>query len=165
MRGRFISKTKDGFDWKGFQEYMNYTDEQLEAVKNDPKRREFVENSCTEERNRKYLVAEVIAIEGGCMAGLEPGDHIVYRGMDELVPELSTSWCPYIQNTFWFTNNARVFLNNGVDPNASYVPYSGCMDTGTEHGFGRAIFDTYVLDESELYKLEEKKRRLTKSKA
>jgi len=158
MREKFISRTKDGFDWAGFQAYMGYTDEQLARIQSDPKRSAFVQSVCSEAFQNKYLVCEIVAIEGGCVAGLEPGDRIVYRGLDTLVPELSTAWCPYIQNTFWYANNARVFLNNGLDPNVSYVPFSGCMDVGPENGLGRAIYKTYVLDKSELGQLKRRKR-------
>lgn len=153
MKGHFISKTTDGFDWKGFQAHMGYSDEELEALKADPKKSAFVQGICTEEFQDKYFVAEVVDAHG-CVAGLEPGDRIVFKGLTVLDPEHSTAWCPYMQNFFWYTNNARNFLLNGLDPNASYAPYSGCMDVGSENGLGRTVFKTYVLDKKDLDQLK-----------
>ena len=153
MKGHFISNTPNGFDWDGFQKHMGYTDDELNAIKADPKRSEFVQKICTKEFQNKCLVAEVVASHG-CIAGLERGDRIVYRGLTALAPEYSTAWCPYITNAYWFANNARIFINSGLDPNVSYVPFSGCMDVGPENGLGRTIFKTYVIEESELEKVK-----------
>jgi hypothetical protein len=79
---------------------------------------------------------------------------VVFKGLTVLDPEHSTAWCPYMQNVFWYANNARAFLRQGIDPNASYAPFSGCMDVGPENGLGRTIFKTYIVDKEGLEKLK-----------
>ena len=70
--GHFVSKTTDGFDWKGFQKHMGYSDEELKALQNDPVKSEYVQRICSPDMQDKYLIAEVIESHG-CVAGMKPG--------------------------------------------------------------------------------------------
>ena len=97
-QGHFVSKTAGDFDWKGFQEHMGYSDEELKALQNDPKKSEHVQQICGPEMQDKYLIAEVVESHG-CIAGMKPGDRIYFKGMSVLDPERSDPWCPYIVNT------------------------------------------------------------------
>ena len=45
--GHFVSRAADGFDWKGFQKHMGYSDEELKALQNDPVRSEYVQTICS----------------------------------------------------------------------------------------------------------------------
>ena len=147
--GHFISRATDGFDWKGFQKHMGYSDEELKALQNDPVRSEYVQTICSPAMQDKYLIAEVVESHG-CVAGMKPGDRIYFKGMTVLDPERSDPWCPYIVNVFWFTAGARNMVRQGLDPNTFYVNYSGCMDVGPENGLGRVVYQVRVVDESEL---------------
>jgi uncharacterized repeat protein (TIGR04076 family) len=95
------------------------------------------------------MIAEVIESHG-CVAGLQPGDRIYFKGMSVLDPERSDAWCPYIVNTYWFTSGVRTLAKQGLDPNSMYVTYSGCMDVGSENGLGRVVYQVRVVDKSEL---------------
>lgn len=154
--GHFICDPEN-FDWKAFQEHMQYTDEEIERIKNDPRRANFVKKICNPEMHKKYLVAEVVESHG-CIAGMRPGDRIFFKGLSILDPELSDPWCPYIYNVYWFTFGARNFFINGLDPNKMYVVHSGCMDVGSENGLGRVIYKVFVVDESEVHKYVNRKR-------
>jgi len=149
--GHFVSKTAGGFDWKGFQKHMGYSDEELKALKNDPKKSEYVQKICSPEMQDKYLIAEVVESHG-CVMGMKPGDRIYFKGMSLLDPERSDPWCPYIANVNWFTSGVRGLVKQGLDPNSLYVNYSGCMDVGPENGLGRVVYKVTVVDKSELDK-------------
>jgi len=148
-KGHFVSKTAGGFDWKGVQEHMGYSDEELEALQNDPKKSEHVQQICSPEMQDKYLIAEVVESHG-CIAGMKVGDRIYFKGMSVLDPERSDPWCPYIVNTYWFTGGVRNLVKQGLDPNSLYVNYSGCVDVGPENGLGRVVYKVFVVDKSEL---------------
>ena len=148
-KGHFVSKTREGFDWKGFQKHMGYSDAELKALKNDPIKSEYVQKICSPAMQDKYLIAEVVESHG-CVAGMKPGDRIYFKGMSVLDPERSDPWCPYIVNPYWFTAGARNMVRQGLDPNSFYVPYSACMDVGPENGLGRVIFKVTVVDKSKL---------------
>ena len=147
--GHFVSKEGEEFDWKRFQEHMGYSDEELNALKNDPKKSEHVQKICSPEIQDKYLIAEVVESHG-CIAGMKPGDRLYFKGMSVLDPERSDPWCPYIVNTYWFTSGMRNLAKHGLDPNSMYVNYSGCMDVGPENGLGRVVYKIFAVDKSEL---------------
>ncbi len=151
--GHFVSKTAGGFDWKGFQEHMGYSDKELEALQKDPVRSKYVQTVCSPEMQDKYLVAEVVESHG-CMAGMKPGDRLYFKGMTVIDPERSDGWCPYIYNTYWFAGGARNMVRQGLDPNSFYVAYSGCADVGAENGLGRVVYKVFVVHKSELDKLK-----------
>ena len=148
-KGFFISKTADGFDWKGFQEHVGYSDEEMEALKNDSKKSAYVQKICSPEMQDKYLIAEVIESHG-CSAGMQPGDRLYFKGMSVIDPERSDPWCPYIANVNWFTSNARGYITQGLDLTGFYCNYSGCMDVGPENGVGRVVYKVSIVDKSEL---------------
>ncbi len=148
-KGHFVSKPGKDFDWKGFQEHMGYSDEELKALQNDPQKSEHVQKICSPDIQDKYMIAEVIESHG-CMAGLQVGDRLYFKGMSVLDPERSDPWCPYIVNTYWFTTGVRTLAKLGLDPNSMYVTYSGCMDVGPENGLGRVVYQVRVVDKSEL---------------
>ena len=147
--GYFVSKTVDGFDWKGFQKHMGYSDEELNALKNNPKKSEYVQQLCSPEVLDKYLVAEIVESHG-CVRGMKPGDRIYFKGMSLLDPERSDPWCPYIANLNWWVRDVFDLYKEGLDPNSLYVNYSGCMDVGPENGLGRVAYKVFVVDKSEL---------------
>lgn len=137
------------FDWKGFQEHMQYSDEELQALMRDPKKVEHVKVICSPAVQDLYLVAEVVESHG-CTAGLRPGDHICYKGLTELYPEYCTSWCPQLHNVNWMAAGVRNFIKMGLDGNSLYCAHSGCMDVGPDAGLGRVIYNTLVLTKEEL---------------
>lgn len=149
--GPFISNTKDGFDWKGFQKHMGYSDEELKSIQDDPVRSEYVKKICSPEMQDKYLIAEIVESHG-CIAGMKPGDRLYFKGMSVLDPSRSDPWCPYITNTYWFLSGARNMVRQGLDPNSFYVNYSGCLDVGPEHGLGRIVYKVTVVDKNKLDK-------------
>jgi len=148
-KGHFVSKTARGFDWKGFQEHMGYSDDELKALQNDPVKSEYVQKICDPDMQDKYMVAEVVESHG-CIAGMKVGDRLYFKGLTMIDPERSDPWCPYIVNTYWFTSGARHLFRQGLDPNSFYVNYSGCMDVGPENGLGRVVYKVFVVDKSEL---------------
>jgi len=147
-KGHFESKAEP-FDWEGFQTFMGYSDDELAAIQNDPRRAEHVKIMCSPAVQDKYLVCEVVESHG-CVAGLEVGDRIVYKGLGTLDTEHTTTWCPHMITPHWFLNNMKTFIKGGIDPEASYVAYGRCMDVGSEYGFGRGVYKAYAVDKSKI---------------
>ena len=150
-KGFFVSKPGKDFDWKGFQKHVGYSDEEMAALKNDPKKSAYVQKICSPDMQGKYLVAEVVTSHG-CPAGMQPGDRIYFKGLSLLEPKKGDAWCPYIANVNWFTSNARGYFTQDLDLNSFYCNYSGCMDVGPDNGVGRVAYKVFVVDESELDK-------------
>jgi hypothetical protein len=162
-KGHFVSKPGKEFDWKGFQKHMGYSEKELKAIQNDPVRSEYVQQICSPEMQDKYMIAEIVESHG-CAAGMKPGDRLYFKGMSVLDPERSDPWCPYIVNTFWFAADSRNLVRQGLDPNSVYVNYSGCIDVGPENGLGRVVYKVFVVDKSELDRLDKGRAKRKKDK-
>jgi len=160
-KGHFKTKSKDDIDFKAFQEHMNYTDQEIEALKKNSKKLDHVKKISSPDIQDRYLVAEIIESRG-CIAGMQVGDRLFFKGMSLIDPELSDPWCPYVVNTYWFTSGMRNMAKFGLDPNSMYVNFSGCMDVGPENGLGRVVYKIYAIDNSEAEKEREKKRAKAK---
>jgi len=158
--GHFVCDPEN-FDWEAFKKHMQYTDEELKAIKNNPIKVKWLKKVCSPEMQNKYLIAEVVESHG-CLAGLRPGDRIFFKGLTVLDPELSDPWCPYIANVYWFTYGARNLFVQGLDPDSFYVRHSGCLDVGPQNGLGRVIYKVFVVDKDEVYKYLTKKGDIIK---
>jgi hypothetical protein len=150
-KGHFVSEPGEKFDWKGFQAHMGYSDAEMQALRADPRKVEHVQQICSPAVQDRYLIAEVVEARG-CTAGMEPGDRIFFKGMSVLDGEKSDAWCPYIYNTYWFTSGKRHMVKYGIEPDAMYVNYSGCMDVGPENGLGRVVYKMFTVPSSEVDK-------------
>ena len=162
-KGHFVSKTAGGFDWKGFQKHMGYSDEELNALMNNPKKSEYVQKICSPETQDKYMIVEIVESHG-CVAGMRPGDRLYFKGMSVLDPERSSPWCPHMVTINWFAAGLRNMAKEGLDPNSVHINHSGCMDVGPENGLGRVLYKVFVVDKSELDRLDEGKAKKTKTK-
>ena len=147
--GHFKSKKGEPFDWKAFQEHMGYSDQELADLKNNPQKSEYVQKICGSEVQDKYFVVEIVESHG-CIAGLQPGDRLYFKGMSVLDTQKSDPWCPYIDDINHFISGMRSMVNQGLDPNKLYVNYSGCMDVGPENGLGRIVYKCFTINEDEL---------------
>ena len=130
--------------WKKNQQALGLTDEQLEVMKQDPKRRKFIEAS--PQLVRKKVIAEVISAKN-CAAGHKVGDRYVIRAAGYLVPEespknLCLSALVPLQP---FVSVAGERIAEGIDPNGMITDHAGCLDVGFEcGGFGRVVMKIRV---------------------
>lgn len=130
--------------WKKNQKALGFTDEQMEVIKNDPKRRKLIEASA--QLVRKKVIAEVISAKN-CAAGHKPGDRYVIRAAGYLVPEESAkNLClSALVPLFPFVSVVGERIADGLDPNTMMTDHAGCLDTGFEcGGFGRVVMKIRV---------------------
>ena len=151
----FVSKEGEPFDWKAFQKHMNFSDEELEAWKNNPQKAIPTEMMCSPEVQGKYLIVEVVKSHG-CANGMKPGDRLVFKGMGNLVPERSSNWCGHnLGRIMMFQDACHNFYFQGKDPNDIYPKYFSCVDTTMKYGWGYVENKVYVVDEDDLDRLDE----------
>jgi len=138
------------FDWKKFQKYYRYTDEELERFKADPRRKNAAKKIFSREIAKKYLVIEVVSSHG-CSAGMKPGDRLVFKALGVLDPQKSSPWCAQaLAEVPGFANMAQDRFVAGLDPNEMVFNHFSCMDVGAEYGWGQVIMKAYVVDEAYL---------------
>lgn len=150
----FVAKKGKPFDWKAFQKHRGYTDEEMEALKKDPKKMKHAQLLCSPELQNKWLIVEVVESHG-CEVGMKVGDRLYFEGLTLLDSKRSSRWCPHaaLDAIGWFANGCRDLFLQGIDPNNMYADHFGCADAGSKYGWGRVVVKAYVVDKSDLGKL------------
>lgn len=135
------------FDWKRYQKHANYTDEELEMIKSDPRKANATMKLFSREIAKKSFVVEVVSSHG-CTAGMKPGDKLVFKALGVLDPSKSSPWCA---NAFGelagFANMIHDRFVSGLDLNGMIYNHFSCMDAGCKGGWGQVIMKVYVPDE------------------
>jgi len=139
------------FDWQRFQKHNQYTDEELEIFKNDPRRAEAAKKIFSREAAERYLVVEVVSSRG-CTAGMKPGHRLVFKGLGILDTARSDAWCAHALGEIpGFASMIQDRFVAGLDPNGIIYNRFSCIDVGVEcGGWGQVIMKVYVADETEL---------------
>jgi len=137
------------FDWKRYQKYAGYTDEELEMVRSDPKRAKATEIFFSREMAKKCLIIEVVSSHG-CMVGMKPGDKLVFRALGILDPKRSSPWCAQAMGDIpSVANMVQDRFFSGLDMNDMVYDQFSCMDVGPKGGWGQITMKAYVVDEDE----------------
>lgn len=137
--------------WQMFQNYLGYSDEELDIFKSDPRNVRAALKLSNPELQKKFLVIEVVESHG-CAAGLKPGDRLYFRRGTVLDTERSSSWCAYaLGNLSVFSSMFHDRWIEGLDPNNMVWNRFSCFDCGVRSGgWGRVTMKAFVKDESEL---------------
>jgi hypothetical protein len=140
---------KKEFNWERFQKHLNYSDEELEAIKSDPHKAKVSMKLFSSEMAKKRFVIEVVSSHG-CLAGMKPGDRLVFNALGVLDPTKSSPWCA---NAFGeiagFANMIHDRFVSGLDLNGMIYNHFSCMDAGCGGGWGQVIMKVYVPDEND----------------
>ena len=133
--------------WKGIQQHMGYSDEELEHIKKY-KFAKILPIMPSPTIQGKTMVIEVVQSHG-CAEGMKPGDKLYFIGCSNLDPTRSSRWCAYnMSHICNFTNLCHNMLLQGLDPNEMYTNHFSCMDCGSTLGLGLVISKVTVIDES-----------------
>jgi hypothetical protein len=142
-----VNAASDAF-WKGFQEHMGYTDEEIANFRSDPKRARLPEIMTSPKMRNSTMIVEVVE-SLGCAEGMQPGDKLYFTGLARLDPSRSSPWCAHaLIPAVLHANECQTLVVNGIDPNEMYWPYQGCEDCGSKHSWGRLVMKTYVIEEN-----------------
>ena len=137
------------FDWKKFQKHNQYTDEELENFKADPRRANAAPIIFSPDIAKKTMIIEVVESHG-CTAGLKPGDQLVFSALGLLDPKRSKPWCAQAMSEIGsFANMFQDRFVAGLDPNDCLYSYFSCMDAGPKCGWGQVIMKAYVEEEKD----------------
>ena len=147
--GHFKAGPPEAF-WKGLQQHMDYTDEELEIFKNDPKRSKWAAPMAGPDIQNSTLIFEVVESHG-CANGMKPGDRLYFQGSGLLEPERSSKWCAHaLLGVSGFSNICHNLILHGIDPNEMYADHFACLDCGTKYGWGQVIIKAYVIKEDKI---------------
>jgi len=130
---------------KALKAALGYTDEQIDELIANPKRREIIEHLA--EISSKRMIAECIA-EENCVYH-DVGDRYVFSGLGQLLKEESCEQpCLFAMANFPpFCNMLYDRVASGLDPNGMHLDHIQCSDTTLKYGgFGKATFRIYVED-------------------
>jgi len=142
------------FKWDKLQKYYGYSDQEMQALKDDPRRGPATQKLFSPEIAGKYLVVRVVASHG-CTAGMKVGDKLVFRALGVLVPEKCSPWCSQAMSEIaGFANMAQDRFVSGLDPNGMVFNHFSCMDAGAMCGWGQVAMKVEVLDQQGLDALE-----------
>jgi len=152
----FETKPGEEFDWKALQKHMNFTDEELEAWKNNPAKNIGIQKMCSQEVQKKWMIVEVVKSHG-CANGLKPGDRLYFKGLGNLDPQRSSHWCGHnLMHIPVFQDTAHNLLMQGKDPNDLFPTHFSCVDTDCKYGWGYVENKAYIVEEEDLDKLDQK---------
>ena len=132
--------------WKGLQKHMGYSDEELAAVRNHPKKGKNLPLMSRVIQN-KTLVIEVVESHG-CAQGMKVGDCLYFTECGRLDPKRCSPWCSHaIDSVMGISNMCHTLLLNGLDPNDMYYDHFSCSDCGPKYGWGQVVMKAHVIDE------------------
>lgn len=139
------------FNWKAYQKYLRWTDEDLEIFKADPKRAAGAIKLFSKEIMKKDLIIEVVE-SYGCSTGLKPGDKLYFLGLSILDTKRSVpNWCA---QAFGPIPTAAAVAQDrfvsGLDINEMLYDHFSCGDVGPRHGWGQIIMRAYVADNPDM---------------
>jgi len=139
------------FDWKRFQRHLDYSDEELENFRGDPRKARAAPKLFSREVTKKFLVFEVVKSHG-CAARMKVGDRLFFRGFAILdLKRSNPTWCAHALAAIpSIANMALDRYIAGLDPDDMVYNHIPCLDVGAEHGWGQVIMKAYVQDESEV---------------
>lgn len=133
--------------WKGLQQHLGYSDEEMERFKNDPKKARTALFMPRPEMRNATLVFEVVKSHG-CAEGMKVGDKLYFTGCGLLNVKRSSPWCAFaLSHISTFALIAQNMMLQGIDPNEMYTPYSSCLDCGSDLGWGQVSIKAYVIKE------------------
>ena len=140
--------SEKGFNWKGFQKHLGYTDEELEVFKADPKRVAAAKKLFTPEILQKDLIVEVVESHG-CSTGMKVGDRLVFRALAILDLENSSkNWCAHAMGPIpTLATLAQDRFVAGLDINEMTYDHFSCGDVGPmRKGWGQVVMRAYVVN-------------------
>jgi uncharacterized repeat protein (TIGR04076 family) len=140
--------SESDFNWKAFQKHLNYTDEELEVFKADPKRSAAAEKLFTPEISKKDLIIEVTESHG-CSCGMKPGDKLVFKALSQLdIKRSSKNWCAHAMGPVpGLATQVQDRYVSGLDMNDMTYDHFGCGDVGPlRNGWGQVVMKAYVAD-------------------
>jgi uncharacterized repeat protein (TIGR04076 family) len=118
---------------------LRWTDEQIDLVWDDPKRRDILEHII--ELQGLKMIAECIESEN-CSFN-KVGDKYVFTGGGSLIKDESCETpCLWAMHSFLrFSTMLYDRVASGLDPNGMHFEYAQCEDTSVRFGgFGKATF-------------------------
>lgn len=131
--------------WKGFQAHVGYSDEELAAARNHPKKKSIPVMAGAIQN--KTLIIEVVESHG-CANGMKVGDRLYFTECGRLDPKRSSPWCSHaLESIPGMVNMFHTLLIKGLDPNDMYYDHYSCIDAGSKYGWGQVIMKAYVIDE------------------
>jgi uncharacterized repeat protein (TIGR04076 family) len=136
---------KKEFDWNRLQKHLQYSEEELELFKKDPKKFRAAQRLFSPDAARMDLIVEVVESHG-CSAGMKPGDRLVFRALGVMdIGKSSSGWCAQALGEIpGFANMAQDRFISGLDPNDMYINHFSCMDAGPRCGWGQVVMKVYV---------------------
>ena len=141
----------DNFDWKAYQKFLRWTDEELEIFKADPRRAAAAKKLFGPEIMKKDLIIEVVESHG-CSTGLKPGDKLYFTALSILDTKRSCpNWCAQAFNPI---PTAAALVQDrfvsGLDINEMIYDHFSCGDVGPRCGWGQIIMRAYVADNPDM---------------
>ena len=143
-------KAWDAVKWRTMKAHLGYTDEEMEAFRENP-RNEDVLSKAPALRN-KTIVLEVVESHG-CNSQHQVGDKITFDGAGNLLTKLSPKKvCVYaLSSAAPMIFAATELFYAGVEPNEMRFRRAGCLDVGVEcGGWGRIVLEISVQERSEI---------------
>lgn len=137
---------KDHKDWNRLQQYLGYSNEEMDLFGKNPRNLEVV--SKTAALMSKTIVLEVVRSHG-CASQHKMGDKFYFDGAGNLITKLNPKKiCIYALNVMSpliFT--AAEMFYAGVDPNKMRFKRSGCFDVGVAcGGWGNIVLELQMED-------------------
>ena len=135
------------FNWKAYQKFMGYTDEEMRVFRADPRKAEGVQKLFSREITNKNMVIEVVKSHG-CSVGMKPGDRLVFKSLAILDLDNSSPWCAQAMGAIpGAANLIQDRFVSGLDPNGGIYKHLSCEDVGLEcGGWGQVKMKVYVED-------------------
>jgi len=129
--------------WKRFQEVMNYSDEDLEKFKANPK---FMKMMDAPAFRTHKIVAEIVSSHG-CVCQHKVGQKLVMNGNGAFIRDE----CPPLMCAFLVSQFGKVVyalyerFAAGLDPKGLLLDTVGCADVGLDcGGWGRVVAKVHV---------------------
>ncbi len=134
--------------WKGVQQHMGYSDEEMEAYKKHPKKSNWALPMASPEIQNATLVFEVVESHG-CAVGMKPGDRLYFTGGGGVLdPKRSSPWClNALAHMESFGYTVQNLMLHGIDPNDMYFDHFSCGDCGSKYGWGLVTMKAFVIKE------------------
>jgi hypothetical protein len=132
--------------WLMLKERLDYTDEELELFKSDPRNSKVLATGM--EMARKTIVFEVVESKG-CNSEHRVGTRFFFTGDGNLITKMSPARvCAFVMpimtqaifaiHELWYA---------GVDPNGLQFRRGGCFDVGIRcGGWGHVVLEASVVD-------------------
>jgi uncharacterized repeat protein (TIGR04076 family) len=127
--------------WKMVQRRLGYSDEELQAFRENPRNTELVAQAIPLAATR--LTFEVVEAHG-CNSGHKVGDRLTFDGQGNLLTEGAPKRvCAYaLAAATPLMYAASELLYAGVDPNQMRFRRAGCIDVGLAcGGWGRVVLE------------------------